>query len=289
MTADQLNGGTTAPVSIAEQRETFIREDGSTYTRQDIYVKLAVTFRDNMLAKLKGPKLSVYLCIALHCNEAMTSFPSIKTIVQETDYSRTAVIKAIHELEAMNLITISSRQSDYGDLDSNLYQIQGYVSMGGGSTPSVPPVVHDVNQGSAPSVPKEEPIEEEPGGESAPPAHLTQSAPRNPAWEAGYVYKDETGEGLPSAYWVEQVVEAVGTEPDEVQRWRAVIRAWLGKGWRGDNVSGMLECFRERRLPGEDRQPRHRGQQGGASGTPVTPQTPRILVFEEPAWLTGTG
>jgi len=68
---------TEAPLAIAEQKETYIREDGSTFTRSDIFVKLAVTFRDRMLAQLKGPPLSVYLCIALHCGgEEMASYPS---------------------------------------------------------------------------------------------------------------------------------------------------------------------------------------------------------------------
>ena len=84
-----------APLAISEQRETYVREDGSTFTRSDIFVKLAVTFRDTMLAKLKGPPLSVYLCIALHCgNASMTAWPSLETIAIKTGYSKRAVITA---------------------------------------------------------------------------------------------------------------------------------------------------------------------------------------------------
>jgi len=119
-----------APVSITEQLETFIREDGSTYTRHDIFVKLFVTFRDAMLAQLKGPRLSVYLCIALHCGPEMTAWPSLNTISRETGYSKRAVITAISNLEAMNLIELCYRKTDRGDPDSNLYTIRGYISMG---------------------------------------------------------------------------------------------------------------------------------------------------------------
>jgi len=285
----EANGGGTAHVSIAEQRETYVREDGSTYTRDDIFVRLHVTFRDRMLSKLKGPKLSVYLCIALHCDEAMTSFPSISTIAEETGYSRTAVIGAVRELHEMGLIAVGSRKSDYGDYDSNLYQIRGYVSMGG-STLGVLPVVNEVYQGSTPSVPKEEPIKEEPGEEVAPPPTVSEpkQKPRDPDLVAGYVYKDETGIGLPSAYWARQVVSAVGTEQDNLQFWRNVIRAWLGKGWRKDNVSGMLECYRARRLPGEDRQrDRQPGGQSGGAGVDTATRQPIVIagLHREPEYL----
>ena len=153
------------PLSIQQERETYIREDGSTFTRADIFVKLSVAFRDNMLQTLKGPKLSVYLCIALHCgNEDMIAWPSIVTIESETGYKHTAVIGALQALEKMNLIAVEHRLKPDGSADSNRYKVQGLVTMGG-STPSVPPkaaeVVHLVNWGSTPSVPKEESMKEE--------------------------------------------------------------------------------------------------------------------------------
>lgn len=151
-----------APLSIAEERQTYVRADGSTFTREDIHIRLHVPFRDRMLAALKGPPLSVYLCIALHCgNSKMTAFPSINTISNETGYGRTAVISATKTLSAMGLISITHREHENGDPDSNFYQVRGYATMGEGSTPSVPQVVHLVDGGSTPSGPKEESMEEE--------------------------------------------------------------------------------------------------------------------------------
>jgi DNA-binding Lrp family transcriptional regulator len=118
------------PLSIAETRETFIREDGSSYTRSDVFVKLSVTFRDKMLSKLKGPMLSIFLCISLHCNSEMKSWPSMSTISEETGYSRQAVIDAIKKLVQMGLIERYSRTNQKGDADSNLYRVKGFFSMG---------------------------------------------------------------------------------------------------------------------------------------------------------------
>lgn len=150
-----------APLSIQQERETYIREDGTSFTRADIFVKLSVVFRDTMLSALKGPKLSVYLCIALHCSgETMIAWPSIATIAKETGYGHTAVIAAAQDLRRMNLIEIEHREKPDGSPNSNRYKVQGLITMGG-STPSVQGVVHEKNMGSTPSVPKEETMEEE--------------------------------------------------------------------------------------------------------------------------------
>jgi hypothetical protein len=154
---------TQAPLAISERRETYVRSDGTTFTRSDIFVKLAVTFRDQMLSKLKGPPLSVYLCIALHCGgPEMTAYPSLKTISKETGYSRTSVIEATRKLQKMGLIRIWHREhAEERYPDSNLYEIRGYATMGEGSTPSVPGVVKEIDYRSTPSVPKEESMKEE--------------------------------------------------------------------------------------------------------------------------------
>jgi len=205
-----------APVSITEQYETFVREDGSTYTRKDIFVKLYVTFRDAMLARLKGPRLSAYLCIALHCGDDMTSYPSLSTISSETGYSRRAVIAAVNDLVAMGLVKRRKRRTPAGDPDSNLYTVKGYnIGMGekGGSAPDAlpgapgaPGVVHQVHQGSAPGAPKEEPIKKN---------HVKERERLSPSFPAG-IHRGET---------LESVLE---TDPGYVQ--------WAAENWGSDKI-----------------------------------------------------
>ncbi len=165
-------------LGVTNQREHFVREDGSTYTRNDIFVKLSVTFRDKMLGKLKGAKLSVLLCIALHCGEDMEAFPSLATIAKETDYTEQSVRAAIKELEEAGLIEVVPRfQKNHGQT-SNLYKVRGYLTMGDdrqgdesrpgrGEVNNLTPGGHD--NFSPPPVQKvldeEEPIEEEPSKE----------------------------------------------------------------------------------------------------------------------------
>jgi len=168
MTAnDTLNGAFV--LSVQEQREHFIREDGSSYTRADIFVKLFVTFRDKMLRTLKGPKLSVYLCLALHCGEDMHAWPSIKTVAEETGYSEQAVKASLKELAKLGLVEIAARYLDDGSQSSNNYGIKGFITMGEGGGKSVYPA--PVSQKYPPQgyeiPPKEEPLEEEPSEDMA--------------------------------------------------------------------------------------------------------------------------
>ena len=116
----------TTPVSIAKLVKLSVKT-ARRLPISDIFVKLAVTFRDTMLAKLKGPPLSVFLCVALHCNQEMEAWPSIATIARETGYSKQAVIEATRTLtEELHLLERETRKTDSGDPDSNLYRVVGF-------------------------------------------------------------------------------------------------------------------------------------------------------------------
>ena len=176
-----------APVSISESREVYLREDGSTFTRKDIFVKLDVTFRDRMLRVLKGPPLSVFLCIALHCDASMTSFPSISAIENETGYSRPAVLEALEFLINSGLVERQHRQHENGDADSNRYTIRGYFTMGGKpvandvSYPQLTTLATVANVVSSKKRPsKKNPTEEEVGALALELCLPAQSAPTSP-------------------------------------------------------------------------------------------------------------
>ena len=111
-----------------------------------------------------------------------------------------------------------------------------------------------------------------------------ESDPRrnDPAMAPVFAYIDESGARLPSESCLEEVRDTVGPEPDDVQFWRQVVHVWIAHGWRKGNLYGMLECFRERRLPGEGR-----GQNGGAGVTASTQQEPVTIygLNREPEYL----
>jgi hypothetical protein len=116
------------PIAILEERATYISADGSSQRREDIYVRLSVSFRHEMLKVLKGARLSVFLCLALHGNAEMESWPSISTIAEETGYSDRVVRHAIHSLETMKLVASESRYGDNGGQTSNRYTIAAFVN-----------------------------------------------------------------------------------------------------------------------------------------------------------------
>jgi hypothetical protein len=41
----------------------------------------------------------------------------------------------------------------------------------------------------------------------------------------------------------------VGSDPEAVELWRKVVRAWIGLGWNPMNTDGMLEFFKRKEIP----------------------------------------
>jgi len=81
-------------------------DDGLVECEQPTFIQIKTGFRDRHLAKLKGAKLSVFLCIALHMDGNKVAFPSQATIAKETGYSRVEVSRCVSELEALNMLKV---------------------------------------------------------------------------------------------------------------------------------------------------------------------------------------
>lgn len=64
----------------------------------NIFIKLHTDFREEQLKELKGAKISVFICLALHMNEDGETFVSNKTIAKETGYSKKTVKNAKRDL-----------------------------------------------------------------------------------------------------------------------------------------------------------------------------------------------
>lgn len=54
----------------------------------------------------------------------------------------------------------------------------------------------------------------------------------------------------------------VGVVPDDLDRWRRVCREWLGLGWNKANLTGLLDCYRQKRMPGDNGNGRARASPG---------------------------
>jgi len=73
-----------------------------------------------------------------------------------------------------------------------------------------------------------------------PPAQAQDGSPH----PAIGLYLQLTGEKeVPKGSWTARIQEVVGLDPARLNQWGRVIDDWIGKGWRPDNVSGLLDCY----------------------------------------------
>lgn len=97
------------------------------------WVKFSAAFRKNMLKKLKGAKLAIFICVSLHLNEDGFSFPGIDKIAEETDYNRDTVMQAIAEMEDIpGLLSVLRERGK-----ANIYR-PAFVARGSKSDPDQP-------------------------------------------------------------------------------------------------------------------------------------------------------
>lgn len=67
---------------------------------------------------------------------------------------------------------------------------------------------------------------------------------------------------FPPKSWYDEIEEVVGDEADDLLFWGNVVYNWVGMGWNPTNVKGMLECYKERAIPGEEKTDRRRYVEG---------------------------
>lgn len=110
--------------AVREERITVSERGALKWT--DFYIKFKVAFRKKGLRRLKGARLSVFLCLALHVDANGIAKPGgIEAIMVETDYSRGAVCSALDDLESIGLI---DKIPQFRGADQ--YRLRGYAWFG---------------------------------------------------------------------------------------------------------------------------------------------------------------
>lgn len=130
---DTAESGARSP-GLVRVKEVRDGSAGQKLAWTDVYIKLKVAFRRNALATLRGAKLSVFLCLALHVDQDGIVHPGIEAIMRETGYGRTTVCRALDELVSLRLIRKCDRP---GSRVQNRYEILGYAWMGSTPAPSL--------------------------------------------------------------------------------------------------------------------------------------------------------
>lgn len=101
----------------------------------EVYVKILVAFKE-MLCLLKGPRLSVFLCVALHESNICLGNgdpASLSSIQEETGYSRHSVINALDDLVERRFIT---ELAERGDIGEKQYRVVAYAWFGNPLAPA---------------------------------------------------------------------------------------------------------------------------------------------------------
>ena len=134
----------------------IVGQNGLQEHKTQTWIKLSTSFRA-VMARLKGSRLSVFLCISLHINENNNCYPSLETIARETGYSRREVINAVHELEQDGFLTVIREGKK-----SNLYHVDLAAAIGAENSPvHFARVVNFEAKNMLKNAPKEEPIKGE--------------------------------------------------------------------------------------------------------------------------------
>lgn len=124
----------TGPILEAVREERIeLHPSGGALQWTDFYIKLKVAFRKRALKKLKGARLSVFLCLALHVDRDGIAKPNgIEAIMYETGYSRGAVCSALADLADHGLI--EKIPTHHGP---DQYRVLGYAWFGQEPAPSL--------------------------------------------------------------------------------------------------------------------------------------------------------
>lgn len=78
----------------------------------------------NIVLKLRGAALNVYLAVVDHADDNGRCFPSYNRIADVTGYNKRQCIRAINELEEMGLLEKTTRKLPVRGNTSNIYQLK---------------------------------------------------------------------------------------------------------------------------------------------------------------------
>lgn len=82
------------------------------------------------------------------------------------------------------------------------------------------------------------------------------------------VYRD-TARLWPDRVLRPAIAKTIGDKPEDLERWRLVIYTWIAIGYVKTNVAGMLEHFRENRLPSKKKGGAQPGQADAKMYVPI--------------------
>lgn len=98
-----------------------------------------------------------------------------------------------------------------------------------------------------------------------------------PSIPAYKVFVKVTGSNSVHKTWIGKMHQAVGDQPKDIALWQEIVTAWIGLGWNQRNISGMLDYFGRREIPGQDKKGSHNGN--GHKSSSLTPAEQAALEY----------
>lgn len=192
-------------------------------------------FRE-IIHQFSGAKLHIFMAIALHSNENGYSWPSYDTLERHTGYTRATIAGAIEELCTLSIdgerVLERYRERDETGkfTGSNRYLIFPTPEELTNIQSLVFPTLEKSNGGRTKL--KDKPIIK--SGKSKP------ERKRDPNLDhpAIIAYREIVHLHIPTS-WRQEVAETVG----DVEKWKGIVKAWEGKGFKKGNVEGMLDVY----------------------------------------------
>src|SRR3990172_773214 len=124
-------------INIVREKRLGFDERGHRVSSDETYVNISVSFRD-LMQRLRGARLSVFLCLAL--NEAEISLGSsnglsIYHMADESGYDARTVLRAVQYLCKFNFAVRLNQRGTNGEW---LYRVADYAWFGGGTASGQP-------------------------------------------------------------------------------------------------------------------------------------------------------
>ena len=194
--------------------------------------------------RLKGADLVIMLAIADHSNGSLecSPGPSFERLAAMTGLDPRSVKRVVKRLEIDEYLFVT-RGGRPGRGRSNCYKIN--VIKGDSESPFM--TYKPKIKGDSRSIK---------GDSESPEAraiNYNQKNLREGRRPAGVIAYEKIVKVEPAYSWWAKIDKVVGDEVDNIKLWSAVVKGWLAKDWRADNIKGMLERYERRDVPGKEK------------------------------------
>ena len=187
----------------------------------------------------------VLLAYADHADhEGRNVFPSVGLVARKTGYSHRSIQRIVKDLKEKGYLVPDGT----GVHGTNKYLIPLPV---GGDTMTPPPI----ERGDTIAQGGDKLVAQKGDTSSTPEPSLTvtkeetsvKPAPRKRDARLDHpaitTYKEVARYHVP-IIWRDNVIDAVGDRQGDVSAWGALIKSWIGRGWKPNNVEGMLDAYK---------------------------------------------